>query len=99
VANPYEASPCQETNSPYERIFLFFSAFSIPAQSAVGLVFGLHFWVQVPTSVAAPHTYRGSIATAMAMAAKHPVLCDLEIMLGPCTVLFIRVAKRLPLAS
>jgi hypothetical protein len=36
--NPYEDSPCQEINYPYERFFSFFSAFRVPVLSALGLV-------------------------------------------------------------
>jgi len=34
--NPYEDSLCQETDSPSERFFAFFSAFQGRAQSTVG---------------------------------------------------------------
>ena len=37
--NTYEAPSCQETNYPYERIFVFFFALGFLAQSADGLVF------------------------------------------------------------
>jgi len=36
--NPYEAPMCQATHYPDERIFCFFSAWGVLAQSADGLV-------------------------------------------------------------
>jgi hypothetical protein len=36
--NPYEDPSCQETDYSQERIFPFFAAFAVPAQSAPGIV-------------------------------------------------------------
>jgi hypothetical protein len=87
-ANPYE-DPCgQETHLPSERIVCF-----LPPPSSV--------WRRCPlapcadvialgwcdTHVAAPHTYGGSTARAMAMAeSRGTVVCAREPSLSPPTV-------------
>jgi hypothetical protein len=50
--------------------------------------------------VAAPHTYGGSVATWAAIAENHGgILCGLEMILCPRTVLFKGVAEPVWLAS
>jgi hypothetical protein len=77
-----------------------FSAFLPPARSASGLVGSLGFLLQVQMPYAAPHTYGGSTAMAMASAARRcPVLCARDTAPGPHTGLRNREAARVPCAS
>jgi hypothetical protein len=86
--NTYEASSCQETHDPCERIFRIFSAVCMPAQSSVGLVSDLisvfgcqptwlhHTLIEVPS----PLLWRLQSRVA-------GILCDLEMIPCPRTVL------------
>jgi hypothetical protein len=69
--NPYEDSLCQETDSPSERFFAFFSAFQGRAQSTVGRMSCRDCCAQVHAK-GLPHTLIEALSPAQASAEKSP---------------------------
>jgi hypothetical protein len=94
LPNTYEASSCQETNSPYERFFSFFSAFRFRRrqQSVSCIDFISVFGCQPPwlhhTRLEVPSPLLRRWQSRMAA-----IRCDRAIMPGPHTVLCTSLAE------
>jgi hypothetical protein len=70
MSNPYEASRCQETNAPSERMFCFFPLYWSWRHRSLATCSGLISISRLRHGGSAPHTYGGSVTMAMVSAEK-----------------------------